>query len=616
MTERDIIKNGVRIGEYHFSAETAFDEIYNKCISKGMNYVELNFMGMLGTPEAFDVRPGREYGLKLAKYLADNKVYFSIVGGGDRLPIPFDDETCAEMKKIAGEYYMAHNLAERGSVLSCKGSGYAGAPTKPWKDMQEAKDHFVEVVSRDCKSVSAGGVIPTTVIESTSMVSYEGECGIGFPTTEMWPGDLEYATYFTRGTKNAYNFPQWGCYFAHEWYGGVRNFDELKRKRFKLGYDYCYMNGSSVFVLESGDECVRTHHDHGDYNHPISRNYRKVMQELSKFADNDVRPKGGPLVKVAFVRGNLDGYSYRHTGGSLWRGHMQKEYGYGPAEFCWRIIDSVKSSRLWTDVHNFGEINLSGAPAYGTFDVIPATVSAEAFCKYDYLIFVGWNTMTDEIYENLKTFVKQGGRLLMTAAHLNTNKDRSTSMSLIKDGDVSDLFGCKLDSDNVICSDSGSRFKESIVPEFMYPATDIIDPYFAEGYINYAKADLTTGYKSAFMVNYIKDNDSKNNPASLIENKLGEGYALLMTNLDYPSGAGFPMYHCIVREMFTASHRLADIKVYGSDQLRFTVYENGKVYLQNTSYDSKIFATIDYGEFKVEHMLMPCEMKAVEKPVN
>ena len=102
-------------------------------------------------------------------------------------------------------------------------------------------------------------------------------------------------------------------------------------------------------------------------------------------------------------RGHLDGYSYRHTGGSLWRGHMQPEYGYGPAEFCWRIIDSVKYSRLWTDVHNFGDINLSGAPAYGTFDVIPATVGADAFSKYDYLIFVGWNTMTDEIYNNLKT---------------------------------------------------------------------------------------------------------------------------------------------------------------------------------------------------------------------
>ena len=63
----------------------------------------------------------------------------------------------------------------------------------------------------------------------------------------------------------------------------------------------------------------------------------------------------------------------------------------------------------------------------------------------------------------------------------------------------------------------------------------------------------------------------------------------------------------------TASHRLADIKVCGSDQLRFTVYENGKVYLQNTSYDSKIFATIDYGTHKVEHVLEPCEMKAVEK---
>ena len=201
----------------------------------------------------------------------------------------------------------------------------------------------------------------------------------------------------------------------------------------------------------------------------------------------------------------------------------------------------------------------------------------------------------------------------MTAAHLNTNNDRDGSISLINGGDVSDLFGCKLDSENTVRSDSGSRFRESIVPEFMYPATNIIDPYFAEGYITYANSELTSGKKAAFMTNYIRDNDDKKNTASLIENKYGDGYALLMTNLEYPSGAGFPMYQCLVREIMTASHRLADIKVYGSDQLRFTVYENGKVYLQNTSYDSKIFATIDYGTHKVEHVLEPCEMKAVEK---
>lgn len=613
MENRDIVKNGVRIGEYKFSAETAFDEIYERCISKGMNYVELNFMGMLGTPEAFDVRPGEEYGLALAEYLAKHKVYFSIVGGGDRKPLPFSEETCVKMKAIAGEYYMAHNLAERGSVLSCKGAGYAGAPTKPWKSMQEAKDHFVDVVTEDVKSVNMHGVIPATVIESTSMISYEGECGLGFPTIEIWPGDLEYSVFFARGTKTAYNMPQWGCYFAHEWYGGVRNFDELKKKRFKLGYDYCYMNGSSVFVLESGDLCLRAHLDGGDYNNPICQNYRKVMEDFAQFVKQDARPKGGPKVKVAFVRGNLDGFSHRHSGGALWRGHMQPEYGYDAPEFTWRIVEAMKNKRAWCDIHNYGEVDLSGAPAYGTFDIIPATAGVEAFSKYEYLIFAGWNTMTEEIYENLKAFVEQGGRLFMTAAHLNTNDQRNGEISLIRNGDVSDLFGCKLDAENVLRTDSGSRFSESIVPEFMYLADRVMDPYFAEGYIDYAKVELTTGQESARMVTTIRYVEPETLPISLVENKCGDGYAVLMPNLEYPSGAGFAMYQALVREIMTASHRKADIKVYGSDRLRFTVYENGKVYLQNTDYDNKIFATIDYGTHKVEIMLEPCEMKAVDK---
>jgi len=101
-------------------------------------------------------------------------------------------------------------------------------------------------------------------------------------------------------------------------------------------------------------------------------------------------------------------------------------------------------------------------------------------------------------------------------------------------------------------------------------------------------------------------------PISLVENKVGEGYAVLMTNLEYPYGAAVPMYTNLVREILVASHRTADIKVYGNDSLRFSVYDGGKVYLLNTDFDHKIDVTIDYGTHKKELTLEPCEFKAVE----
>ena len=97
------------------------------------------------------------------------------------------------------------------------------------------------------------------------------------------------------------------------------------------------------------------------------------------------------------------------------------------------------------------------------------------------------------------------------------------------------------------------------------------------------------------------------------EELLGEGYTVLMTTLDYPSDSCYAMYRAIVREILTASHREAHIKVYGADSLRFSVYEGDKVYLFNSDYDNKIFATIDYGTEKKEFILYPGELKPVER---
>ena len=203
----------------------------------------------------------------------------------------------------------------------------------------------------------------------------------------------------------------------------------------------------------------------------------------------------------------------------------------------------------------------------------------------------------------------------MTAAHLNTSIKRDGSISLINGGDVSDLFGCTLDAENAFVSEDGSKFVDSIVPEIKYPRVRvrISDPSFADGYVKHAKVNLTTGVATAKLSNKFVDDDEASMPPSLIENKCGEGYAVLMSSLDYPGDGAAQMYQAIVGEIFTASHRCADIKVYGGDSLRFSVYEGDKIYLLNTDFDCDIVAIIDYGTHKEKFVLEPCEFKVVEK---
>ena len=621
--KKEKILNGFRIGEYSMS-DKEFYETFEQKYAEGMNYVSIS-LNQAKEPVT------QENFIEWAKFLADKKMYFYFTGGGNRAEAGFTDETVKKMKEIAGDYFFGYYMGETGSSFSCKGSGYSENPHIVYDDLQQAKDMYVNRVAKYAKGNSKGDTLNTSVVESTAMVTYNCEAGITFPSMEIWPGDVEIATAYTRGAVKAYNCPGWEAYMAHEFYGGLR-YDAIREKRFKMGYEFSYLAGATYFITESGDEMAGFHAEYTQeypegqtvdemisrcafgYDHPVCQNYRKVMRDFAKFTTEDIRPAGGPKVRVAFVRGNLDGSSFRHSGGSLWRGHLQKEYGYGPAEFSWRILEDLQRKRRWCDVHNYGDVDTSGAPGYGLYDVIPADVGADIFCKYDYLIFVGWNSMTQEIYDNLKEFVKKGGRLFMMAAHLNTSIQRDGSISLINGGDVSDLFGCTLDAENIVCKDEGSKFCKSIVPELMYPSLhfECGDPYFAEGYITYAGTKLTGGVAAARLSNKFVDRDIDAMPISLVENKVGEGYALLMTNLEYPFGAAVPMYTTLVREILAASHRSADIKVYGNDSIRFSVYEGGKVYLLNTDFDNPAKVTIDYGTKKKEFILEPCEFKPVE----
>ena len=64
-----------------------------------------------------------------------------------------------------------------------------------------------------------------------------------------------------------------------------------------------------------------------------------------------------------------------------------------------------------------------------------------------------------------------------------------------------------------------------------------------------------------------KDRSVEAMPVSVAENRYGKGCTILMTTLDYPSGSAYPTDRTIVRELITASHRNADIKIYGGDRL-------------------------------------------------
>lgn len=535
--------NGIKIGQYELDPDTLLEEIKERCLEQGMNYVgfpkEIEKFGL--TDELF---------VKWARFFKENRIYFMLSLSPKEKKCPLRRETLLQMKEIAGEYYLGNQLAELGTFFACRGDEYNDVREMNFADMQEAKDGYIAYVKELVERFDLPEEIPYTINEATNMLPYGVEAGIGFPELETPCADPEIMLPMLRGTARMLGTDFFMAYIAHEWYGGVKNKDTLKKKRLRTLYDFAYMSGVGGMVLESGDLCLVSHGMERGYYHQVCRNYRRVLAEFAAFANTDRRPAGGPLVKVAFVQGNLDGFSFWNAGSSLWNQFSKPEWGYETPEFSWHILEDLSVRKKWYEAAGSERLDLSGAPAYGTYDIINATASSEVMAHYDYLIFTGWNTMTEEIYEKLKTFVSAGGKLLMGAAHLNTNASRDRQMKLIRGGEVQDLFGCRLGSGD-------------------------LEP--------------------------------------VVEYRLGAGRAVLMTSPEYPgAGANYPLYRSLVREFLAESHRECPVKVYGGDKLRFTVYEDESIYLLNTDFDVRIRAVVESRGRQLEMILEPCELKHLE----
>ncbi len=616
--EKDIILNGIHIGEHSFVPANIKQEIYERVVKPGFNFVTIR-------PRHVDDVP-QHYFIKWAQYLTENKIYFVFLytiqnSPKDRISF-LEKETVAEIKKIAGKYFIGDMIGETGSSFACKWPGYytatgsgrdANNMPKQHSDMKEAHEGYVKEVSKFIDIDNELGVPAVVSVEATGLNKYNAEAGVAIPMLELMCGSPDQLVSSLRGVARAYDSKLWGTYVAHEWYGGLRHDDILKRKRLEIAYKYAYLAGTQALCLESGDELIESFGHRFESDSEICEDYRRVLSDMMKYINEDDRPAGGPRVKVAFVSGLHDAWG--GWGGSyVWDQFEDENWGHNDAEHSWRMLAEIGVKRTWEDVANFGENDLSAYPAYGMYDIIPIEADVDKLCRYDYLIFLGWNSMTDENMDKLYEYVKRGGRLLASVAHLNYSTKRSGKFIMPPADKLEKLFGVRF-SGEFIKSNNGVKFNyEAVDNNLRYPGTKslVCDPIYAGGYADYAKFEITKGNETALIADNFRKMPSI--APAVIENKVGDGIATLVASTNYPGHpALYPLYRAIVREMITASSRNADIQVLSSDRLRYAVYEGNKVYLLNTDYDVPITVKITLKESdKVFNVtLEPLEMKAI-----
>ena len=614
-TEKDLVLCGVKIGEHSFDVDGIEEEIRERAIKRGCNLVYMR-------PQDPEGIPSEAY-VKWARFLAAHKIYFHFGYKAQQKlwnrESQFDQETTEKIRQAAGKYFLGNATSEPGTATACNFAGYYRPPgfrtvqKTDCTDMKQAHDNYVgnvKTFADDNRELNMPNIL---CIEATALSKYDMEAGVNIPILEVMNGNPDELIPSVRGAARAYGSTMWGTLIAHEWYGGMRHSDILKRKRLELAWKYCYLAGANTIMLESGDEGVDSYGERHGVDSSVCEDYRSVIAAMADYAKMDARPAGGPKVTVGFVSGRYDPWG-GFCGSSAWNQFLREEWGYGEAEHSWRLLDELGTKRKWADVANYGTCDMSAYPAYGMYDIVPVESDVEALCRYSCLIFTGWNSMTDEDMDKLTEFVRRGGKLLMTAAHLNYNTARNTNVMLPPQEKVEKLFGCRF-TGKTCRTNSGTKFgRGSLNGEHLYPGSEsyYCDPLYSAGYMEYAQTELLTARPLGTL------SDSfwgipEDGVCSVIENRVGAGTATLVTGLHYPGHpALYPLYRTLVREFISASARSCEVKVVGSDRLRYAVYEGGKMYLLNTDYDLPITVKVTHAGTEQTVTLESLELKTLQ----
>ncbi len=488
----------------------------------------------------------------------------------------------ADLEQIidaAGEQYGGRmTIGESGGVLywpksyliNRRAANFASLP--PVRRMDQARDEYLKYLKRFISYERRElGKCPLLDVDSALVFKYHAQAGLDVLCLESMPGDPHLMHAAVRGAAKAYGKP-WGTHIAMACYGGV-SFDGLWLKRWKSSLYHALISGAHFIWPESG------HYGYGQntgrsfaFHSPEMKRVRRTLREAYQFSRVHTRPGAEPKVTFGVVYGNLDGAP------GLWNRYVWgqfkgKKWLEAPAERGWRLVDRFHRKEDWPRESVQGEMDFSGNPPYGQYDAVPIEAPLSLLKTYRCLLFLGWNTMTAEIYEKLKKYVRGGGHLVMSLPHLSVETDRGKPVKLYRNGDFRDLFGLRITGKEKKDVRGIKCMAQSSLPEYRFPFWRIsTDPRFLGAFtpsrVKLAGARVISGHDDYYVVTPEK---LAGQPI-LTEHSLGKGKAFLVSAWEYPADEGLlPFTQDVLRTVLGGEQ--GHIRLLASDRVRYAVYE-------------------------------------------
>jgi len=331
-------------------------------------------------------------------------------------------------------------------------------------DFQAVHDWFVGRFRAHGKRTRLQWKGPLCAIEASAQMRLAMEAGVDVPIFELVPSEPLRGLASTRGAAKAYGKPLWGVHTAMGYYRAPA--DMWTPERLRIAYDLFFAGGASIFsepnmplrnwgscsafftiqgsppIREGEQECRQ-------FDDPICVRAREVVAEHYRFTQFHQRPERGPRVMIGFLLGHLDGWT-GYEGERMW---MVDHPGFlaPDALQTWRHFERAYDTEPWyVPPHKYywqadpGKPLRPGTPPCGQMDVVPVEAPLEVLKGYDCLVFLGWNTMTEEQYAKLKTYVEHGGTLFLSVPHLSTRTRADRPQEFIRGGDVRELCGVRI----------------------------------------------------------------------------------------------------------------------------------------------------------------------------
>ena len=579
----------------------------------------------------------------MASRLVDAKVSFIVSGANST----FSPAKMKELEDFAGEYYLGTYMISEIASLVYWDRDYFETLTLAvdWKvalgedllgadDLEDARGRYEALCRKLVRSkenvLDLIGETPYLIVDSGLLHKPLLDAGAGFPCLELAGGTPEMMIAGTRGAARSKGGEMWMGYVP-ECYMGFHD-DMLRAKRFFLYFMSSYIAGAGIVLRESGtffdrgrvydsdtadsEYIISGYDDYDTYDNEDYKRFRDVSVGVHAFARQDARPATGPKTPLGIVKGRLDGYVGMWDR-RVWGQFHSPEWEYSDIEREWEYYWELYRRQAWSDSYHYGEEDFTGNPPCGQVDIVPGEAPLEVWQRYPALMFLGWNTMTDELYEKMKRFVAGGGRLIASTSHMRVNTKRGEDMRLYRDGDFLDLFGVHVKGPSGKRV-QGVRFVGDIswcpgLPVWTEytPGKYTFDPLCINGPIVLAEFERiestvvccgTTGFSP----------DPKY--PILVEKQSDRGSAVLISTWSTPGQAPMDLVMRALMQVVSAGGE-REIRFSGGDRLRYAVYDRQagyRMYVLNTDFDNRQACRLHCRDAVIELMVPPCALEVVE----